>query len=87
VVFPNPANGGEVQLLPPSYIGAQDVRIGIFTSAFRKIQDTTFPQVPAGASVTVKLMDGWGNELANGFYYLRVEVAGKRSIAKLLIIR
>ena len=87
VIYPNPASGGNVNILPPPYSGQQNVKVEIFTSAFRQVQDTTFFNVPSGVAVTVELTDRWGRPLANGLYYVVVVVNGKHSIAKLLILR
>jgi hypothetical protein len=87
VIYPNPAPGQSVYVLPPAYQGIEDVRIEIFTEAFRKILDKTYPSVPSGAAVTVELKDKWGAPLANGLYYVVVIIDGHRFIAKLLILR
>jgi hypothetical protein len=43
--------------------------------------------VPPGVAVTVELKDNWGKPFADGLYYVVVTVDGKRSIAKLLVLR
>jgi hypothetical protein len=87
VIFPNPVTGPAVNILPPSYAEASDVRIEIFTAAFRKVQDQTYPNVPPGVAITVELKDKWEAPLADGLYYVIVFVDGHRSVAKLLILR
>jgi hypothetical protein len=87
IVYPNPAPGPTVNVLPPAYTGIQDVRVEIFTSNFRKVLDTTFPNIPGGVAVAVELKDRWGRALANGLYYVRVSVGGKWSVAKLMVLR
>ena len=87
VIYPNPAKGDTVNVLPPAHTGMEDVRVEIFTSAFRKVQEEIFPNVPPGVAVTVELKDRWGKPLADGLYYVVVIVDGKRSISKLLILR
>jgi hypothetical protein len=87
VIYPNPAKGDTVNVLPPTHAGMEDVRVEIFTSAFRKVLDETFASVPPGVAVTVELKDKWGRPLADGLYYVVVTVDGKRSITKLLILR
>lgn len=74
-------------MLSPAYSGLSDVRVEIFTTAFRKVQDETFPNVPPGVAVEVELKDKWGNPLADGLYYLVLLVDGSRSIGKLMILR
>ena len=86
IIYPNPAPGGVVNVLPPPYTGSPDIRIEIFTSAFRKVQDKTYSNVPSGQSVPVSLTDRFGSPLAGGIYYIRVTVDGHRSIGKLLVV-
>lgn len=86
-IYPNPATGPTLQVLPPSYLGAKDVRVELFTTNFRKVQDETYPSLPAGTAVTVSLTGKAGNPLANGVYYVVVTVNGQRTIGKLLVLR
>ncbi len=87
VIYPNPVTGTTVNVLPPEYTGTANVRVEIFTLAFRKVQEETFVNVPSGVAVTVQLTDKWGRPLANGLYYLVVKTNGGQSIGKLLIIK
>lgn len=57
--------------LPP-YSGAADVKVQLFTTAFRKVSDTTYSQVNAGTDISFKPVDSQGNALANGVYYVAV---------------
>ena len=86
VIYPNPATGPTVNVLPPAYTGTKDVRVEIFTAAFRRVQDTTFANQPGGVAVTIKLTDRFGVPLANGLYYVVVIIDGHRSFAKLLVL-
>ena len=76
-----------MNVLPPAHLGVSTVEVEVFTTAFRKVKEDIFPNVPSGVAVTVKLSNKWGTPLANGLYYLVVIVDGQRSIAKLLILR
>jgi hypothetical protein len=88
VVFPNPVTGpGPVKIHVPGLTVPSDVRVQVFTSAFRKIQEQEYSQVPVGMSVPLSLLDKWGAPLANGIYYVRVKTPAGWSTAKLLIIR
>jgi hypothetical protein len=86
-IYPNPVTGPTVVILPPLYNGIMNVRIEVFTLAFRKAQDMTYPTLPSGMAVTLSLTDRSGNPLANGVYYVVVTVNGRRSIGKLLVLR
>jgi hypothetical protein len=95
VVYPNPGKGGPVNINIPGQMVTSDVRVEIFTTAFRKVQDTTFPKIPAGMDVSIDMTDRWGNLLANGLYYVVVTAnpengtgaAPIRLIGKMLLLR
>jgi hypothetical protein len=87
VIYPNPAPGGTVNILPPAYGGISNVRIEIFTAAFRKVQDEVFTNIPSGTAVTIALTDRMGSPLANGVYYIVVTTSRGRAIGKLMILR
>lgn len=87
VIYPNPAQGETVNVLPPAYTGISNVRVEIFTTAFRKLQDRTFSNIPAGQAVTITLTDRTGSALANGAYYIVVTTSRGRAIDKLLVMR
>ena len=86
MIYPNPASGGTIDVLPPAYTGEKDVEILIFTPAFRKVLDI-HRTVLGGTPVPLELKDAWGKPLANGLYYVFAIVDGKRSMAKLLVLR
>jgi hypothetical protein len=86
-LYPNPVAGSFVNVLSPANLGTADLRIRIFTVAFRKVLDRPYPDLPLGISLVLRLEDNWGAPLSNGLYY--VEVAGPkgRAIGKLLVLR
>jgi hypothetical protein len=86
VVYPNPSDGRPVNILPPTK-AISDVKVQIFTLNFRKVNETVFPQVPAGASVRINLTDRWNKPLASGIYYIVVITDEGRTVTKLMIIR
>jgi hypothetical protein len=70
-----------------SLVSSGNVRIQIFTVAFREVEDETIPNLPAGTSkVSVPLVDREGKPLADGLYYVVITANGKRSVLKLLIL-
>jgi hypothetical protein len=85
VLYPNPSDGGPIQVLPPPYSGVEDVTVEIFTAAFRKVSTQAFGTQTYGP-LTVQLKDNWGHPLASGLYYLVVKVGPKRTVSKLLIL-
>ena len=86
-IYPNPATGPTVQILPPPYVGIQTVRVEIYTLAFRKVQDHSYGPMAPGTPITIQLTGPSGNPLANGVYYVVVTVNGHRAVGKLLILR
>jgi hypothetical protein len=86
-LYPNPVTGPTVLILPPFYLGLSNVRVEVYTLAFRKVQDKTYPSLFSGTAVTLSLTDKWGRPMANGIYYVEVTTVNGRSIGKLLILR
>jgi hypothetical protein len=89
VIFPNPSTGSSpvsVQFLMRT--AAFGVDLKIFTTAFRKINQVSYPNVPAGsATLPLPLTDERGAPLANGIYYVLVTTREGHAIGKLLILR
>jgi hypothetical protein len=86
-IYPNPVTGPIVQILPPFYPGTSDVRLEVFTLAFRKVQDTKIPALASGIAIPLGLTGWGGDRLANGIYYVVVTTKSGRAIGKLLILR
>jgi hypothetical protein len=87
VVFPNPVASGTVAVLPQAHNGAQDVTVCIYTAGYKLVATKRFPMVPTGQLVHVDLVDDWGQELADGVYYLAVTVGRDRKTTTLVIAR
>jgi hypothetical protein len=69
--------------------GPADVHWKVFTPAFRKIDDHDEGVVSSG-TLQWNLKDHWGNQAANGLYYVRVEIGGSQPMTrtlKVLVIR
>ncbi len=86
-IYPNPVSGMTVNILPPDYLGAANVRVEVFTLAFRKIIDSNYDSLQAGTAIPMKLVDRTGSTLANGVYYVAVTVNGIQAVGKLLVLR
>ena len=83
-IYPNPAPGETVNILPPYYPGVSSVHIEVFTLGFRKVIDLTVNSVPSGTAIALPLVDRWGKALANGLYYVVVRTNSGKAIGKLL---
>ncbi len=55
--------------------------------AFKRVAEKTFLNVPRGITVTLDMIDSWGEPLANGLYYVVVETKKGKATAKLMIQR
>jgi len=86
-VFPNPVTTGTVTVLPQAYGGSSDVTVYLYTSAFKLVATKRFPMVPAGRTVSLELVDDWGQDLADGVYYVAVVTKRNRKTATLVLAR
>jgi len=87
VVYPNPSNGGPVSVMAAVYSGTANVKVQVFTTAFRKVQEKLYTLQPYGP-IQILMQDDWGNPLASGLYYVVISVNGnQRSVTKLLLLR
>lgn len=87
VLYPNPVNGNGPVLIAVPLTVPGDVKVKVFTTAFRKVQDKTYPDQPVGVPVSLALTDREGTPLASGLYYVVVTWPQGRAIGKLLILR
>jgi hypothetical protein len=88
VIYPNPVDGtSDVSIRPPAYTG-NNVKVEIYTVAFRKVFDQSYPKT-YGNDITLHapIADKWNNPLASGLYYVVVTTNKGRSIGKMLILR
>jgi glucose/arabinose dehydrogenase len=80
--FPNPAKGDKVSFCV--FIEAPSlVRWTVYTLSYRKIYQGSQTLSSSGI-IDWDLKDSWGQPVANGFYYMKVEVAGPTSMAAML---
>ena len=75
-----------VNVLPPYYVGVSNVRVEVYTLAFRKIVEKTYDSLPEGTAISMELVGRTGNTLANGVYYVVVTVDGMHATGKLLVL-
>ena len=87
VIYPNPASGSTVTIQLP-VASAANVRVQVFTVAFRKVKEQTFANLPMGTStISIPLTDNEGNQLANGVYYVVIQTNQSKWVEKLLVLR
>ena len=89
LIFPNPVVGpGPAQVQVSLSQAAGDLKISVFTTAFRKVRETDYGAQPAGiATLPLTTQDNWGKPLANGLYYLLIGTPTGKWIGKMLVLR
>ena len=85
VIYPNPwdGDGGKPLRLHLFLSEAGEVKIKLFTSAFRKVWQEDFSNEPAGNDDLTLNLPG----LANGIYYLVVFTTSSHQTVKLLVLQ
>ncbi len=97
VLYPNPSTGEPISVYVPGS-GIANVKVEIFTTAFRKVQETNFANVPLGvmgSGPMITMTDKTGVALASGVYYAVVTTtplsnsggAAQRLVGKFLLLR
>lgn len=87
IVYPNPATGGNQVILQLPLTTTSDVKLQVFTLAYRKVEEQEFPKQSNLSQIPVLLKDTWGNNLANGLYYVVANTNQGQFIAKLLVLK
>lgn len=64
-----------------------DVKVEVFTLAFRKVVSLASLKLNPGQDIPLPLQDRWGGNLADGIYYVVATVNRKREVGKLLILK
>jgi hypothetical protein len=88
--YPNPSGYSSPVTCQVQAPAGSTVEWAVFTVAFRKILDKSILIPGQNATLVWNQQDAWGNRVANGLYYLRVQVTGsyyETKIWKLLVIR
>jgi hypothetical protein len=88
VIYPNPGTGTQPVQIIFQLNGSGDVKLLVFTTAFRKVLEEDLGPLTAGTqTTTLELKDHWGKTLANGIYYVVISQGSNRLVGKLLVIR
>jgi FlgD Ig-like domain len=88
IPYPNPSTGETVRIQFVLATGSSDVKLRIFTTAFRKVKTQDLGSFPAGVqTILITLTDDHGRALANGVYYVEISDSQGRAIGKLMILR
>jgi len=91
--YPNPVSDGPIRI-DVTMPGSGRIQMDVFTTAFRKITEhTTMVNGGMGGTITSvewDLRDKTGARIANGLYYIRIQISGLQEstkIFKVLVIR
>jgi hypothetical protein len=85
VIYPNPVTGGTATV-GLTTLTASKVKVHILTLAGHLVKTKEYSQVTTG-SVSIDLTDKNGLQLANGLYYLKVNVDDQTAVCKMLVLR
>ena len=88
--YPNPVSGTATVSIPVLAPTGSMAKWTVYTTAFRKIFDQTRAIPGNNGVLSWDLRDTWGNPVANGLYYVQVEVKGLihgTKILKVLVLR
>ncbi len=80
--YPNPVTGPSPITVNIQVPGPSTVTMDVFTVAFRKIVSQS-KEVSNTGALTWNERDEWGNAVADGLYYLRVQVSGSQPLTKI----
>lgn len=86
ILFPNPVKRVSAVNLQVPLATTSNVRVQVFSIAFRKVLDYTYMQVQPGTNLSIPMADAWDKKLGNGLYYVSVEIGGKRWILKMIVL-
>ena len=74
--YPNPISGSGPILIPVTVPTGSTARWVVFTTGFRKIYENTQSVSGNYGKLPWNLRDAWGTAVANGLYYIQVQVTG-----------
>ena len=89
LIYPNPYFGSgpvSIQFVLNNSVGR--VNLKLFTTAFRKVRETSIQNAPAGlVQAQFSMVDDYGTPLANGLYYLVVTAPQGHLVGKIINLR
>ena len=81
--YPNPVGIGPLSIPVIAPTGSTATWT-VYTLGFRKIHEQSQPIPGNDGILSWDLLDKWGAPVANGLYYIRVQVAGQDSVTKIV---
>jgi hypothetical protein len=68
---------------PYSADGPLEMKWAVFTVAFRKVMEES-RSIDGTGEIHWDLKETWGKPVANGLYYVRIDIVGKEKMSKIL---
>lgn len=88
VLYPNPVTDGAETTLQVYLTEPGSVRAMVFTTAYRKVNEMVWSDLPVGVNpLKLPIRGSNGEALANGVYHLRVITSRGNDLAKLIVLR
>ena len=87
MIYPNPSRGGPVKIHIPGQDDVSDIKLQLYTVAYRKVFEQVIPQVLPGSDLVLNMTDNWNHPLANGLYYVVITTDQGQTTLKLLVLR
>jgi len=88
--YPDPDFGPDPVTIQVQAPAGSGVEWSVYTTAFRKILDVSEPIPGTSATLVWNLEDAWQKPVANGLYFMKIQVTGPvkaTKILKILVIR
>jgi hypothetical protein len=82
-IYPNPATSAAHASFCIEVPGDSEVKVTVYTIAFRKVFERTL-HVAKSTDFTWDMRDQWGSPVANGLYYVRVQITGPVPTTKMM---
>jgi glucuronoarabinoxylan endo-1,4-beta-xylanase len=84
-ILPNPVRAAVVTLYPPDYYGSSDIKVQIFSVAYRLVGEFEFPSM-RWQPIQIPLQAHWGGHLPQGLYYVVLKTDKLSAVAKMLVL-
>jgi len=91
-IFPNPSNGVQPTWIDLGLGNTVQMKIKVFSLAFRKVLEKDYGQVAPGQLISLPTAENNGNPLGNGLYYVQISTTQglyppQKTIVKWLVFR
>jgi hypothetical protein len=71
----------------PPFQGISDVKVQLYSVAYRNVLEQIFHNVASGQDVSIDLISSANHPFSGGLYYVVVTTNNGRTIGKLIVLR